>query len=82
MMKVVVILSFTLAVIHMLLGLVSMSVGVAASIQADVWMAHSVSPIWSGGFVSIIIIHAPICYAQTKDLEMYRKYTVQPENML
>jgi hypothetical protein len=31
-------------------------VGLVASIQAEIWMAHSVSPISSGGFVSIIIL--------------------------
>ncbi|KAI0231989.1 hypothetical protein LSAT2_017670, partial [Lamellibrachia satsuma] len=41
-----------LSVFHLLLGFISMCVGIAASIQADVWLAHSVSPIWSGGFVS------------------------------
>ena len=41
-----------LSVFHLCLGVISICVGVSASIQAEVWMAHSVSPIWSGGFVS------------------------------
>ena len=41
-----------LSVLHITLGLMSVCLGVAASTQAQVWLAHSVSPIWSGGFVS------------------------------
>lgn len=37
---------------HIFLGLLSVCVGVILSIQAEVWLAHSVSPIWSGGIVS------------------------------
>ncbi|KAK0056945.1 transmembrane protein 196, partial [Biomphalaria pfeifferi] len=35
---------------HIFLGLLSVIVGVISSIKADVWLAHRVSPIWSGGF--------------------------------
>ena len=52
MMWAVVIAVLVLSVFHLSLGLVSVCVGLLASIQAEVWMAHSVSPIWSGGFVS------------------------------
>ena len=44
---------FLLCLVHVLLGLVAVAIGVTASIQADVWLAHTVSPIWSGVFVSI-----------------------------
>ena len=43
---------FIICFLHVLLGLVSVAVGVTSSIQADVWLAHTVSPIWSGVFVS------------------------------
>ena len=43
---------FMLCLFHVLLGLVAVAIGVAASIQAEVWLAHTVSPIWSGVFVS------------------------------
>lgn len=33
-----------------------MCLGVILSIQAEVWLAHSVSPIWSGGIVSLIYV--------------------------
>lgn len=39
--------------LHIFFGLVSFIVGILISIQALVWMAHTVSPIWSGAFVSI-----------------------------
>ncbi|CAH1790706.1 unnamed protein product [Owenia fusiformis] len=42
-----------LAGCHLVLGVVSVGVGVIASIQAEVWLAHTVSPIWSGGFFII-----------------------------
>ncbi|KAK3772186.1 hypothetical protein RRG08_035226 [Elysia crispata] len=38
---------------HVFLGLLSVCVGVISTIRADVWLAHSVSPIWSGGFYII-----------------------------
>lgn len=48
----VVIATLILSVFHIGLGIISIGVGLFASIQAEVWMAHSVSPIWSGAFVS------------------------------
>ena len=36
---------------HILFGLVSFVVGVFASIKSLIWMAQTVSPIWSGAFV-------------------------------
>uniref|UniRef100_A0A1I8GVV6 Transmembrane protein 196 n=1 Tax=Macrostomum lignano TaxID=282301 RepID=A0A1I8GVV6_9PLAT len=39
-----------LAVIHLILGSLSIMLGTVSTIQAVVWMAHRVSPIWSGGF--------------------------------
>lgn len=51
-MYAVVVACLILSSFHMVLGLLSVFIGVAASIQAEVWLAHSVSPIWSGGFVS------------------------------
>ncbi|PVD26078.1 hypothetical protein C0Q70_13746 [Pomacea canaliculata] len=41
--------------IHAFLGLMNLIVGVIASIRAEVWRAHSVSPIWSGGFTSFAL---------------------------
>jgi sorbitol-specific phosphotransferase system component IIBC len=32
-------------------GFVSFIIGILSSIQAPVWMAHTVSPLWSGTFV-------------------------------
>ena len=46
-----------LCLLHVLLGLVAVAVGVTASIKAEVWLAHTVSPIWSGVFVSTVRIH-------------------------
>lgn len=36
--------------VHVFLGVLSVCVGVVSCIRADIWLAHSVSPIWSGGF--------------------------------
>lgn len=41
-----------LSVLHLAIGSVSVCVGVALSAKAEVWLAHTVSPIWSGCFVS------------------------------
>ena len=49
----VVVAVLVLSTFHLLIGFISLCIGIAASIQADVWLAHSVSPIWSGAFVSI-----------------------------
>ena len=42
----------SLSVCHMIIGLISMFIGISSTIQAEVWLAHRVSPIWSGGVVS------------------------------
>lgn len=49
-----------LSVLHFLIGLMSVCVGVASSVTAEVWLAHTVSPIWSGAFVSISTINIDI----------------------
>ena len=41
-----------LCILHILLGLVSICLGVGLSVRADIWTAHTVSPIWSGACVS------------------------------
>ncbi|XP_029642959.1 uncharacterized protein LOC106873950 [Octopus bimaculoides] len=53
MVKVVETGVFVLSGLHFFVGLVSVCVGVVSSIKAEVWLAHSVSPIWSGGFFII-----------------------------
>lgn len=52
MMYVIIVSVVVLSVCHLSLGLLSVIVGMISSIHAEVWMAHSVSPIWSGAFVS------------------------------
>ena len=58
-MHVIVVAVVVLSVFHSILGVMSVCLGVTASIQAEVWLAHSISPIWSGGFVSIVSAGAP-----------------------
>ncbi|WAR18268.1 hypothetical protein MAR_000106 [Mya arenaria] len=36
---------------HALLGVISVIVGIISSSKSEVWLAHCVSPIWSGGFI-------------------------------
>ncbi len=50
-----IILVITISIVHILLGIICLFTGVLSSIQALVWIAHTVSPIWSGAFVSAII---------------------------
>lgn len=68
MSRYVYVLTIVCALLHVISGVLSVCVGVAASVQADIWLAHSVSPIWSGVFVStcvrILCIYArkmPVC---------------------
>lgn len=35
-------------------GVFSFAIGMLSSAQSQVWMAHTVSPLWSGAFVSLI----------------------------
>lgn len=46
---------------HGILGLISVIVGIISSIKAEVWLAHSVSPIWSGSFFIITGILGIFC---------------------
>lgn len=50
------ILVFCASGCHIFLGVFSVCLGVILSIQAEVWLAHSVSPIWSGGIVSLTYV--------------------------
>ncbi|XP_060552914.1 transmembrane protein 196-like isoform X2 [Ruditapes philippinarum] len=46
---------------HGVLGVISVIVGIISSIKAEVWLAHSVSPIWSGSFFIITGILGIFC---------------------
>jgi len=45
-------ITIVLSCLHILLGIISFVTGVLSSIHALVWLAHTVSPIFSGCFVS------------------------------
>jgi len=47
-------LTYAISSLHLLLALISIIVGIISQSRSPVWMAHSVSPIWSGVFVSLI----------------------------
>lgn len=47
-----ILLTYAISLVHLLLALISILVGIISQSRALVWMAHSVSPIWSGIFVS------------------------------
>ncbi|XP_067681259.1 transmembrane protein 196-like [Haliotis cracherodii] len=53
MIRLVVTAVYIVSGFHAFFGLLSVVVGVISSIKAEVWLAHSVSPIWSGGFFII-----------------------------
>ncbi|XP_041352419.1 transmembrane protein 196-like [Gigantopelta aegis] len=46
---------------HAFIGLLSVVIGVISSIKAEVWLAHRVSPIWSGAFFIITGILGILC---------------------
>ena len=52
-MRPVTVLICAVSIAHIILGLLSIVIGVTSSVDAEVWMAHRVSPIWSGSFVSL-----------------------------
>ncbi|XP_064621402.1 transmembrane protein 196-like isoform X1 [Lineus longissimus] len=64
-MYAVLVTTVAMSSIHILLGFISVIVGIVSSIQAEVWLAHRVSPIWSGGFFIITGILGIFC-AQKK----------------
>ncbi|OWF46583.1 Transmembrane protein 196 [Mizuhopecten yessoensis] len=57
----VIILVYVTSSFHVLLGLLSVVLGVVSSIKSEVWLAHRVSPIWSGGFFIITGIVGVLC---------------------
>ena len=53
-MYIKVLLVIILSAIHIFFGVISIITGITSTIQALVWVAHAISPIWSGAFVKII----------------------------
>ena len=49
-------LTYAISSFHLLLGLISILLGIISQSRELVWMAHSISPIWSGVFVSDIVL--------------------------
>ncbi|KAF6016460.1 hypothetical protein EB796_015795 [Bugula neritina] len=56
---------YILSACHGITAVLSICLGIASSLTADVWMAHRVSPIWSGGFFLLTAASGLIC-AQKK----------------
>lgn len=52
LMYIFITLTNAISSIHLLLALINILVGIISQSQLPIWMAHSVSPIWSGVFVS------------------------------
>lgn len=46
-------LTYALASIHIILALLSIILGIISQSREPIWMAHSISPLWSGVFVRI-----------------------------
>jgi hypothetical protein len=74
MVYAVVVAVVVLAIFHLSLGLVSVCIGVTSSIQAEVWLAHTVSPIWSGAFFCVTGIIGCAC-AKRKTAYLIMCYT-------
>lgn len=68
-LRLVLVSVYVISGIHVLLGMISVCVGVVSSIKAEVWLAHSVSPIWSGGFVSIMLLCFAILFKTTSTID-------------
>lgn len=58
-------LTYAVSSLHLLLALISIIVGIIAQSRSPVWIAHSVSPIWAGVFVSRAVrvtAFATVCF--------------------
>jgi len=44
-------LTYAISLIHILIAILSIIVGIISQSQEQIWMAHSISPLWSGIFV-------------------------------
>lgn len=53
-MYIFILLTYVISSLHLLLALTSIIVGIISQSRSPVWIAHSVSPIWSGIFVRFI----------------------------
>ncbi len=42
-----------LIIFHILFGVISIFTGILSTLKVNVWTAHTISPIWSGNFVSL-----------------------------
>ena len=51
-MYIIVIIIVALSILHFIFGLASFIIGIICTLAAVVWKAETVSPIWSGIFVS------------------------------
>ena len=67
MLRVVLTAVYIISGVHIFLGILSVCLGVVSSIRSEVWLAHSVSPIWSGGFVSM----TDTCLLTIRDIYFY-----------
>ena len=43
-----------LLVFHVIFGIISIFTGILSTLRALVWTAHTVCPIWTGAFVSLV----------------------------
>lgn len=46
-------LTYAISSLHVILALMSIILGIISQSREPVWMAHSISPLWSGVFVRI-----------------------------
>jgi transmembrane protein 196 len=51
-MYIYILLTYVISSFHLVLAVVSIILGIISQSREVVWMAHSISPVWSGVFVS------------------------------
>lgn len=44
-------LTYVISSLHLVLALINIILGITSQIREPIWMAHSISPLWSGVFV-------------------------------
>ena len=68
-MRPVLVAVYTLSLCHGVIAIFSVCIVIVSAMSADIWMAHKVSPIWSGAFVSIM--SSRLYFKLSLDIEKY-----------
>ncbi|CAF2806768.1 unnamed protein product [Rotaria sp. Silwood2] len=63
-MYILIVLTYAISSLHVILALMSIIIGIISQSREPVWMAHSISPLWSGVFFALCGTTGIICARQ------------------